>query len=85
MIGVIRPPADRRNRATYYFFIEFKNKSYYDDWVNGHREINQSYSCVKEDCNRYFLWSFIDEKIIDNIEKDGKGFLLTLEKPIKIF
>ena len=67
------------------FFIEFKNKSYYDDWVNGHREINQSYSCVKEDCNRYFFWFFIDEKIIDNIEKDVNGFLLTLEKPIKIF
>jgi hypothetical protein len=24
MIGVIRPPADRRNRAIYYFVIEFK-------------------------------------------------------------
>lgn len=56
------------------FFIEFKNKLYYDDWVKGYREINQSYSCVKEECNRYFLWSFVDEKIIDDIEKNGQRF-----------
>ena len=47
------------------FFIKFKDKKGYEDWFKGYSEVNQSYVCLRAECEKYFLWKFADEAIIE--------------------
>lgn len=56
------------------FFIKFKNKIDYEDWLKGYREFNQSFICVSDECKKYFLWDFLDEAIVAEFEESGKSY-----------
>ena len=45
------------------FFVKYTEKFENNEWYNS--EVNQSYICIKKECQQYFLWDFVDERIIE--------------------
>ena len=46
-------------------FFVVAEKGKYDN-ESGYSEENQSYVCLRAECEKYFLWKFVDENIIAN-------------------
>ena len=54
------------------FFVVTEKRNY--NYKDQYTEINQSYVCLSAECEKYFLWKFVDEEIIEknpNFEEEN--------------